>query len=114
MVYLEGVANDHIIAEVQRRLDNIKDVDSILDGAAWNSTLRMRLSLFFGSWQHTERPDKVAASLLEGRVGVNCGWLAGCIAAAADVCTAAAVARRIITTGWPPAPLCGGSAIWDC
>ena len=29
IVYLEGVANDNIIAEVHRRLDNLKDVDSI-------------------------------------------------------------------------------------
>lgn len=70
MVYLEGVANDHIIAEVQRRLDNIKDVDSILDGSCLEQYIEDAPFSIFPQLQYTERPDKVAASLLEGRVAL--------------------------------------------
>ena len=70
MVYLEGVVNAHIIAEVQRRLDNIKDVDSILDGGCLEQYIEDSPFSIFPQLQYTERPDKVAASLLEGRVAL--------------------------------------------
>ena len=70
LVYLEGVANDNIIAEVRRRLDNIKNVDSILDGSCVEQYIEDAPFSVFPQLQYTERPDKVAASLLEGRVAL--------------------------------------------
>lgn len=70
LVYLEGVANDNIIAEVRRRLDNLKEVDSILDASCIEQYLEDAPFSIFPQIQYTQRPDKVAASLLEGRVGL--------------------------------------------
>lgn len=70
IVYLEGVANDNIIAEVHRRLDNLKDVDSILDASCIEQYIEDAPFSIFPQMQYTERPDKVAASLLEGRIAL--------------------------------------------
>ncbi len=70
IVYLDGVANENIIAEVHRRLDNIKDVDSILDSSCIEQYIEDSPFSVFPQMQYTERPDKVAASLLEGRVAL--------------------------------------------
>ena len=64
------MANDNIIAEVRRRLDNIKNVDSILDGSCVEQYIEDAPFSVFPQLQYTERPDKVAASLLEGRVAL--------------------------------------------
>ena len=70
VVYLEGVANKNIIAEVHRRLDNLKEVDSILDSSCVEQYIEDAPFSVFPQMQYTERPDKVAASLLEGRVAL--------------------------------------------
>ena len=70
IVYLEGIANDNIIAEVHRRLDNLKDVDSILDASCIEQYIEDAPFSIFPQMQYTERPDKVAASLLEGRIAL--------------------------------------------
>lgn len=70
VVYLEGIANENIIAEIHRRLDNLKDVDSILDGSCIEQYIEDAPFSIFPQIQYTERPDKVAASLLEGRVAL--------------------------------------------
>lgn len=70
MVYLEGIANDNIIAEVHRRLDNLNDVDSILDASCIEQYIEDSPFSIFPQIQYTERPDKVAASLLEGRIAL--------------------------------------------
>lgn len=70
VVYLEGIANDNIIAEVHRRLDNLVDVDSILDGSCIEQYIEDSPFSIFPQIQYTERPDKVAASLLEGRIAL--------------------------------------------
>ena len=70
IVYLEGVANDNIIAEVRCRLDNLKEVDSILDASCVEQYIEDAPFSVFPQLQYTERPDKVAASLLEGRIAL--------------------------------------------
>ena len=70
VVYLDGVANAGIIDEVKRRLDRLKDVDSILDGSCIEQYIEDNPFSVFPQMQYTERPDKVAASLLEGRVAL--------------------------------------------
>ena len=70
IVYLEGIVNENIVAEVQRRLDQLKDVDSILDGSCIEQYIEDRPFSVFPQMQYTERPDKVAASLLEGRIAL--------------------------------------------
>lgn len=70
VVYLDGVVNVNIINEVNRRLERLKDVDSILDGSCIEQYIEDNPFSVFPQIQYTERPDKVAASLLEGRVAL--------------------------------------------
>lgn len=70
VVYLDGVANSNIIAELHRRLDNLKNVDSILDSSCIEQYIEDSPFSVFPQIQYTERPDKVAASLLEGRIAL--------------------------------------------
>ena len=67
--YLESLVNQNTLTELKRRLQAI-DIDGILDSNYINELIKPhRLSLFktIGS---TERPDIVAARLLEGRIAV--------------------------------------------
>ena len=70
IVYLEHLANDNIIAELRRRLNNIKHVDSILNASCIEQYIEDRPFSIFPQVQYTERPDKTAAALLEGRVAL--------------------------------------------
>ena len=70
IAYLEHIANDNIIDEVRRRLNNIKTVDSILNASCIEQYIEDRPFSIFPQVQYTERPDKTAAALLEGRVAL--------------------------------------------
>ena len=70
LVYLDGVANANIIDEVRRRLNNIQEVDSILNASCVEQYIEDNPFSIFPQMQYTERPDKVAAALLEGRVAL--------------------------------------------
>ena len=70
IVYLDGIANANIIAEVRRRLNNIGQVDSILNASCVEQYIEDRPFSIFPQVQYTERPDKAAAALLEGRVAL--------------------------------------------
>ena len=70
MVYLAQVANENIIDELRRRLNNIQGVDSILNGSCIEQYIEDHPFSIFPQVQYTERPDKVAAALLEGRVAL--------------------------------------------
>jgi spore germination protein KA len=67
--YLNGVVKPEILAEIKSRLDRI-DTDGIFDSQVINELTRdHRLSPFHTAGT-TERPDVVAAKLLEGRVAL--------------------------------------------
>ncbi len=70
IAYMDGIANETIIAEVCRRLNKIKDVDSILNASCVEQYLEERPYSIFPQMQYTERPDKAAAALLEGRIAL--------------------------------------------
>ncbi len=67
--FIEGVANDQIVAELKRRLDKIKDVELFDTNYIVERICDNPLSPF-GTIGISERPDTVAAKLLEGRVGL--------------------------------------------
>lgn len=54
IVYLDQVASAEVVDEVRKRLERIK-IDGVLES---------------GQIEHSERPDKVAAGILEGRVAI--------------------------------------------
>ncbi len=69
IMYLAGVADPELVRELRRRIDAI-DADGLLTTAALEECVADRPSSPFPQLIHTERPDKFALNLLEGRVGV--------------------------------------------
>jgi len=69
IAYLDGIADPQIIQELYRRLGSI-DIDGILDANYVNELIRDNAWSPFRSTGYTERPDVVAAKLLEGRIAV--------------------------------------------
>jgi spore germination protein KA len=68
-VYIKEVANDKIVEEVHKRLDNI-DIDGILESGYIEELIQDETFTPFPTMINTERPDIVAAGLLEGRIAI--------------------------------------------
>ncbi len=69
VVYVEGVANAETVAEVKARLSAI-DVDGALDAGHIEQYLCDSLNTPFPQFLATQRPDRLCANLLAGRVAV--------------------------------------------
>jgi len=67
--YLEGVTNRDLLEEVDKRLSNI-DIDAVLDSGYLEQFIEDNHLSPFPQVQYTERPDKVVANVLEGRVAI--------------------------------------------
>jgi spore germination protein KA len=67
--YIEGLAVNDILKELERRLDEIK-IDAILDSGYIQELIRDAPFSPFETVGYNERPDGVAAKLLEGRIAV--------------------------------------------
>ncbi|WP_419961797.1 spore germination protein [Psychrobacillus sp. BM2] len=67
--YIEGIADPKIVEEVKERLKKI-DVDAILSLGPIEEAIEDTWYSPFPQVQSTERPDVVAAGLLEGRVAI--------------------------------------------
>lgn len=67
--YLEGLALESIINELERRLDKMK-IDAILDSGYIQEYIRDEPFSPFETIGANERPDVIAAKLLEGRVAL--------------------------------------------
>lgn len=67
--YIDSIANKKIVDEVVKRLERI-NVDSSLDLGYLNELIQDNPFSPFPDLQVTERPDKVASALLEGRVAI--------------------------------------------
>ncbi len=65
--YVSGLANDDLIAEVKFRLNNL-DVDSILSAGQLEQLITDSSNLNIPQLISSERPDKAASYLLDGRV----------------------------------------------
>lgn len=71
VLYLESVANRKLVDEVLHRLEKV-DIDGILDTGYLEEFIEDSPFSPFPQVEHTERPDKVTAGLLAGRVAVFC------------------------------------------
>ncbi len=69
MAYIEGIANPKIVGEVKRRLQSI-DIDGILESGYIEQLIEDSPQSIFPTVGTTEKPDKLAAKLLEGRIGI--------------------------------------------
>lgn len=67
--YIEALADDNILKELESRLDKI-DIDGVLDSGYIQELIRDSPFSPFKTIGNTERPDTVAAKLLEGRIAV--------------------------------------------
>ncbi len=69
ITYIKGLADPQIINELKVRLSRI-DIDGVLDSNYIEEYIEDNPYSPFPQVLHTERPDRVAASLLEGRVAI--------------------------------------------
>jgi len=67
--YIEGLVARNILNELKRRLDEI-DIDGILDSGYIQELIRDAPFSPFETVGYSERPDVIAAKLLEGRVAL--------------------------------------------
>lgn len=69
IMFIKGIVSDKVIEEVRSRLDRI-DIDSILESGYIEELIQDETYTPFPTINNTERPDVVAAALLEGRVAI--------------------------------------------
>ncbi|HAQ08764.1 MAG TPA: spore germination protein, partial [Bacillus bacterium] len=69
IVYLEGTVKKGLVKEVKKRLERIK-IDAVLESGYIEELINDSPLSPFKTVQNTERPDKVAAGILEGRVAI--------------------------------------------
>jgi spore germination protein len=67
LCYIEDIVNKTVLEEIRRRLDTI-DIDAILESGYVEQLIEDSFLSPFPQVQYTERPDKAAAAILEGRV----------------------------------------------
>ena len=68
ITYIKGIAPDELVNSVKEKIKGL-DLRFILDTNYIESNLKDQKS-FFDTVGHTEKPDEVAAKLVEGRIGV--------------------------------------------
>jgi spore germination protein KA len=69
VVYIHGIANEKLVKEVQERLERI-DIDGILESNYIEEFIQDETYTPFPTVFNTERPDVIAAGLLEGRIAI--------------------------------------------
>lgn len=69
IAYIEGTVQEGLVEEVKKRLQRIK-IDGILESGYIEEFIEDAPMSPFPTIQTTERPDKVAAAILEGRVAI--------------------------------------------
>ncbi|MFC4598298.1 spore germination protein [Cohnella hongkongensis] len=69
MAYIQGIIHPGIVEEVRRRLDTI-DIDDAPESGFIEQWIEDSFLSPFPQLLHTERPDKVRASLLQGKVAI--------------------------------------------
>ncbi len=71
VVYLENVADAALVEDILRRINEIK-LDSVMDSGYIEQFLTDGTPRLFTEVGNSEKPDKVAAKLAEGRVAIIC------------------------------------------
>ncbi len=69
MMYIKGIVSEEIVDEVRKRLSHI-DIDGILESGYIEELIEDTNFTLFPTVYHSERPDVIAANLLEGRVAI--------------------------------------------
>ncbi|QGQ97883.1 spore germination protein [Paenibacillus psychroresistens] len=69
IMFIKGIANEKIVQEVRDRLDRIK-IDGILESGYIEDLIQDEVWTPFPTVFNSERPDTIAAGLLEGRIAI--------------------------------------------
>lgn len=69
IMYIKGIVNDKMVEEAHARLDRI-DVDSILESGYIEELIQDDTYTPFPTVYNSERPDVIAAELLEGKIAI--------------------------------------------
>lgn len=69
LIYIEGIAKDEIIQEIKKRLSKIR-IDGVFEGGYIEELIKDDRYSIFPTFMNSEKPDSVAAALLEGRVAI--------------------------------------------
>lgn len=69
LCYVSGVAKKHLIKKLKAKLSEIK-IDAILDSSYVSKFISERKTSLFKQVGNTEKPDILAAKILEGRVAI--------------------------------------------
>ncbi|MGG1517021.1 spore germination protein [Paenibacillus oryzisoli] len=69
MMYMNGIANEKLVTEARMRLQRI-DIDAIFESGNIEELIQDDSYSPFPTLYNTERPDVVAAGLMEGRVAI--------------------------------------------
>ncbi|CAG7610339.1 Spore germination protein A1 [Paenibacillus solanacearum] len=69
MAYIQGLAAESVLSEIREKLGTI-EIDGIIDSAYIEEWIENSSFSIFSQIQNTERPDVVAASLLDGKVAL--------------------------------------------
>ena len=69
VAYIEGIANPALVKEVERRIDTI-DLDDAPESGYIEQWIEDSFLSPFPQMTHTERPDKVATALVQGKVAI--------------------------------------------
>ncbi|GEC91517.1 spore germination protein [Brevibacillus brevis] len=69
IAYVHGIADPSLIVEIKQRMDKI-EVDGLLESLYVEEWIEDHPASLFAQIDHTERPDRVAAMLLEGRAAI--------------------------------------------
>lgn len=68
-MYIDGIVNNKVVEEVHNRLDRI-DIDGILESGYIEELIQDETHTPFPTMYYSERPDVIAAELLEGKVAI--------------------------------------------
>ena len=69
VLYIDGIANDKLVNEVKERLGRI-EIDGVLESGYLEEFIEDCPYTIFPQVSSSERPDRMCACLLEGRVGI--------------------------------------------
>ncbi|WP_261302042.1 spore germination protein [Paenibacillus andongensis] len=69
IMYMNGIVNDNLVTEAKMRLGRI-DIDAIFESGSVEELIQDETYTPFPTLYNTERPDVIAAGLMEGRIAI--------------------------------------------
>jgi spore germination protein KA len=69
IVYIQGLADEKLIQEIQNRINKV-DLQGVLEGGMIEEAIQDKQFTPFPTMYNSERPDVIAAGLLEGKVAI--------------------------------------------